>query len=48
LNEDGFAAGGGDLPLGGLGFFDVVAVVDDDVGAFLSEAFGDGLADAGA
>jgi len=47
-DHDGFPAGGVDFVGGGLGLLDVVAVVDDAVRAFLCEALGDGLADAGA
>jgi hypothetical protein len=46
VDHDGFAASGGDLVDGILRFFDVVAVIDDEVGAFEGEAFRDGFADA--
>jgi hypothetical protein len=48
FDENGLAAGAGDLVSGALGFFGVVYVVDYAVGAFLGETFCDGLADAGA
>ena len=46
VDHDGLAAGGGDLVDGGLGLLDVVAVVDDEVCAFLRETLCYGLTDA--
>jgi len=48
IETSDFTAGSFGFGGGLLGLFDVVAVVDDDGGAFAGEADGDRLADAGA